>query len=161
MAVAFTRGVGGSDTEPEWTAVVRLVAAAGLAVAGVAALTRPPSDRTPKQLALDKPALAVFFGVGAVVMLTNLTTLALFLPAVHLIASSEVEIEGRVLAFAIVAAITLIPAIAPPLAVTVVGEPAQRLLGRTNAWLVRHSRPVTAAVCFGFAVLLAVQGIEQ
>ena len=88
MAIAFTRGVGGADTEPEWTAAVRLVAAAAYAIAGVAALVSAPSDKTPKQLALDKPALVLFFGVGAVVMLTNITTLALFLPAVHLIVAS-------------------------------------------------------------------------
>ena len=44
---------------------------------------------------------------------------------------------------------------------TIVGEPAQRVLGRMNAWLVRHDRAVGAVVCFGFAILLAVQGIEQ
>ena len=55
----------------------------------------------------------------------------------------------------------MIPAVLPPLAVSLVGEPAQRVLARLNAWLIRHSRAVGAIVCFGFAILLAVQGIEQ
>ena len=161
VAVAFTRGVGGSGAEPEWTAVVRLVAAAGLAIAGVVTLVRNPPDKTPRQLALDRPALALFLGAGAVVMLTNLTTLALFLPAVHLIGVSGLGFADRAIAFGIVAAITMLPAIAPPLAVTIVGAPAERALAAMNGWLVRHRRAVGAAVCFGFAILLAVQGISE
>jgi hypothetical protein len=161
VAIALTRSIGGSDAEPEWTAFVRLLAAVGLAIAGVVTLVREPSDKPPKHLSLDKPALALFFGAGAAVMLTNVTTLALFLPAVHLIGVSDVATEGRGAAFAIVAAITMIPALAPPLAVSIVGAPAERVLGAVNAWLARHRRGVGAAVCFGFAILLVVQGIEQ
>ena len=94
-------------------------------------------------------------------MLTNLTTLALFIPAIHLVGVSDVAIEGRALADVIIVAIAMIPALAPPLAVTIVGAPAQRVLASLNAWLLRHSRAIGAIVCFGFAVLLGVQGIEQ
>lgn len=161
VAIALTRHAGGADTEPEWTALVRLAAAAALVIAGVVTLVRGPSDKATRQLSPAKPDLSAFFGVGAVVMLTNLTTLALFIPAVHLIGASDVAIEGRAVAFAIVVLITMLPAVLPPLAVSFVGEPAQRVLARLNAWLLRHSRAVGAIVCFGFAVLLAVQGIEQ
>ena len=161
VAIALTRHAGGADTEPEWTALVRLAAAAALVVAGVVTIVRGPSDKVTRQLTPPKPDLPAFFGVGAVVMLTNLTTLALFIPAVHLVGVSDVAIEGRAAAFAIVVAITMIPSVAPPLAVSVVGEPAQRKLAALNAWLLRHSRAIGALVCFGFAVLLGVQGVEQ
>jgi hypothetical protein len=161
VALALTRHTGGADTEPEWTAYLRLAAAAALIIAGVLTLVRGPSGRATRQLSPPKPDLAAFFGVGAVVMLTNLTTLALFIPSVHLIGASDVAIEGRAAALAIVVLITMLPAVLPPLAVTLVGEPAQRVLARLNAWLVRHSRAVGAVVCFGFAILLAVQGVEQ
>ena len=94
-------------------------------------------------------------------MLTNLTTLALFLPAVHLIGASDVAIEGRRLRSRSSPRSRCSPRCARRLRSTLVGEPAQRVLARMNAWLVRHSRAVGAIVCFGFAVLLAVQGIEQ
>jgi len=161
VALALTRGVGGSGAEPEWTAVVRLAAAAALVIAGVLTLMHEPSDKPPRQLGLKKPSLSIFFGAGAAVMLTNVTSLALFLPAVHLIGVSDLEIADRAVAFAIVAAITAIPALTPPLAVSVVGAPAERGLKAMNAWLVRHRQIVGAAVCFGFAIVLAVQGIEQ
>jgi hypothetical protein len=161
VAIALTRHAGGADTEPEWTAFVRLAAAAALVIAGIVTLVRGPSDKATRQLSPAKPDLPAFLGVGAAVMLTNLTTLALFIPAVHLIGAADVAIEGRGVALAIVVVITMIPAVLPPLAVTLVGEPAQRVLARLNAWLVRHSRAVGAIVCFGFAILLAVQGIEQ
>jgi Sap, sulfolipid-1-addressing protein len=161
VALALTRGVGGSDAEPEWTAFVRLAAAGALAVAGVVTLARGPSDKVTRQLSPPKPDLAAFVGVGAAVMLTNLTTLALFIPAVHLIGVSGVAIEGRALTLAIVLVITMIPSFAPPLAVSIVGASAQRVLAALNAWLLRHSRAIGAVVCFGFAILLAVQGVEQ
>ncbi len=161
VAIALTRHAGGADTEPEWTAFVRLAAAAALVIAGVVTLVRGPSDKATRQLSPAKPDLAAFLGVGAAVMLTNLTTLALFIPAVHLIGASDVAVEGRVAALGIVVAIAMIPSVAPPLAVSLVGEPAERVLARLNAWLIRHSRAVGAIVCLGFAILLAVQGIEQ
>ena len=161
VALALTRSVGGSDAEPEWTAFLRLAAAGALLIAGAVTLVRGPSDKVTEQLTPPKPDIPAFFGVGAAVMLTNLTTLALFIPAVHLVGVSGVEIEGRALALGIVVAITMIPAVAPPLAVSVVGEPAQRVLASLNAWLLRHSRAIGALVCFGFAVVLGVQGLEQ
>jgi hypothetical protein len=161
VALALTRGVGGSDTEPEWTAFVRLAAAAALVVAGVVTVVRGPSDKVTRQLSPAKPDLTAFFGVGAAVMLTNLTTLALFLPAVHLIGASGLAIEGRALALAIVVAIAMIPALVPPLAASIVGAPAQRVLAAMNAWLIRHSRAVGAVVCFGFAILLGAQGLSE
>jgi hypothetical protein len=161
VALALTRHAGGSSADDEWSALVRLAAAAALLVAGIVTLVRGPSDKATKALTPAKPQLAAFLGVGAVVMLTNLTTLALFIPAVHLIGVSGVEFEGRALALAIVIVITMIPAVAPPLAVSILGERAQLVLARLNAWLLRHSRAVGAIVCFGFAILLAVQGIGQ
>jgi hypothetical protein len=161
VALALTRHAGGADTEPEWTAYLRLAAAAALVIAGVLTMVRGPSDRATRQLSPPKPDLPAFLGVGAVVMLTNLTTLALFIPAVHLIGASDVVIEGRAAALAVVLLITMLPAVLPPLAVTLVGGPAQRVLAGLNAWLLRHSRAVGAVVCFGFAILLGVQGIEQ
>ena len=161
LALALIRGTGGSGTEPEWTAIVRLAAAAVLVIVGVLTLLRAPTDKPPKHPASQEPRLGAYLGIGAVVMLTNVTTLALFLPAVHAIGVSGVEFAGRGVAFAIVTAITLIPAIAPPLAVSIVGAPAERALGALNAWLEGHRRIVGAVVCFGFAILLGVQGIER
>jgi hypothetical protein len=161
VALALTHGVGGSDAGPEWTAWVRLAAAAALAVAGAVTVVRGTSDKLTRQLDPDGPELPLFFGAGAAVMLTNLTTLALFLPAVHLVGVSGVAVEGRALVLAIVFAITMIPTVAPPLAVSIVGAPAERVLAAMNAWLLRHSRAVGAVVCFGFAILLTAQGISD
>lgn len=161
LALALIRGAGGSGTEPEWTGVVRLAAAAMLVIVGVRTLLHAPAHKPPKWAASQKPRLGGYLGVGVVLMLTNVTTLALFLPAMHAIGVSDHEIVGRAIAFVVVMAITMIPAIAPPLAVSIVGAPAERALGRLNAWLARHSRIVGAAVCFGFAILLAVQGISE
>ena len=52
VAIALTRHAGGAEAEPEWTALVRLAAAAALVIAGVVTLVRGPSDK------VDPPALS-------------------------------------------------------------------------------------------------------
>jgi len=54
-----------------------------------------------------------------------------------------------------VIAITLAPAVVPPLAVTLLGDRARGALDALSAFCGRHSRAINASVCFGFAIFLA------
>ena len=57
--------------------------------------------------------------------------------------------------------ITLMPVYLPPLAGTLIGAPAMRTMRRLDEFLARHSRAIAAIVCFGFAILLGIDGIEE
>lgn len=156
MAIAFafaaSTGSSGAPSKPE--AWVKLGFAAALACLGVLALRRPPKQRRQKPES-GEPALGRYFVVGVVLMATNVTTAALYLPAMHHVGVDDVGLLGSAVAAMLVLAITLIPAVAPPFAVTLAGDQAQAALDRLSAFSARHSRAINAGVCFGFAVFLA------
>jgi hypothetical protein len=153
LAFAFAASTGtGAPSKPE--AWVKLGFAVGLAVLGVVALRRPPKQRKPKP-ETGVPALGRYLAIGVVLMATNVTTAALYLPAMHHVGAADVGPIGTVVAAAIVLAITLIPAVVPPLAVTLLGEQAHTALDRLSEFSARHSRAINAGVCFGFAIFLA------
>jgi hypothetical protein len=93
-------------------------------------------------------------------MATNLTSLVLFVPALHDVAISSASITAKVAAVAAVVVVTMIPAYLPPLAVTLLGDRATRALDAVNTFLTLHQRAVNVAICVGFSVFLAMQGID-
>lgn len=155
MAIAFMFAAStgsGSQSKPE--AWLKLACAVGLAALGVLALRRPPKQR--KQAPEGgEPRLGRFFAIGIALMATNLTTAALYLPAMHDVGDAGASAPGVVLAAFVVIAITLFPAVAPPLAVTLLGERARIALDTLSAFCARHSQAINASVCFGFAIFLA------
>ena len=62
--------------------------------------------------------------------------------------------------FLLLYVITLLPVIGPPLVVTLLGPRATPLLERLNRLFADHQRGIGAALCFGFAALLAVAGLH-
>lgn len=155
MGIAFVFAAstgGGSQSKPE--AWLKLACAVGLAVLGVIALRRPPKQRK-RAPEGSEPKLGRFFAIGVALMATNLTTAALYLPAMHDVGDAGASAPGVVLAALVVIAITLIPAVAPPLAVTLLGDRARDALDALSAFCARHSRAINASVCFGFAIFLA------
>jgi hypothetical protein len=154
IAFAFAASTGsGSQSKPE--AWLKLACAVGLVVLGVLALRRPPKQRKKEPEGGD-PKLGRFFAIGVALMATNLTTAALYLPAMHDVGDAGASAVGVALAAVVVIAITLIPAIVPPLAVTLLGDRASTALDALSAFCARHSRAINATVCFGFAIFLAV-----
>lgn len=146
-----------SGNRSEAQAIVKLVAAALLIILGVRSLLKPPQPPKPEHPSAHP--LRDAFIVGAGLMLTNFSSIVLFFPAMHHIATSTVNVGDKVAAFALLYSITLLPAFAPPLIVTVLGPRATAPLDRLNRFFVDHRRGVAAALCFGFAALLTAAGI--
>jgi hypothetical protein len=135
-------------------AMMVIAFAVGLAGLGVLALRRPPKQRKQEPEGGD-PKLGRFFAIGLALMATNLTTAALYLPAMHDVGDAGASAPGVALAALVVIAITLFPAVAPPLAVTLLGDRARAALDALSGFCARHSRAINASVCFGFAIFLA------
>lgn len=155
MAIAFAFAAsapGGETARPE--AWLKLACAVGLAALGVVALRRPPKPRRPRPDD-GRPMLGRYLAIGIALMATNVTTVALYLPAMHHVGVSDVGPPGKALAAAIVLAITLIPAVTPPLAVALAGDRARASLDRLSDFCSRHSKAINVGVCFGFAIFLA------
>jgi hypothetical protein len=89
-------------------------------------------------------------------MATNFSSLILYFPAMHEIGSSDAGVTAQLVAFALVFAITMLPAVGPPLLVGLLGERARPPLERLNRAFTEHRDTIGALVCFGFAGLLTV-----
>jgi hypothetical protein len=94
-------------------------------------------------------------------MATNFSSLVLYFPAMHEIGISDASDGARVLAFVLAFVIALIPAWGPPLLVRALGERARGPLDRLSGFFTAHRQAIAATLCFGFAALLAVVGVNE
>ena len=92
-------------------------------------------------------------------MLTNFSSIFLFFPAMHQIGISSVGLGSKALVTVLLFVVTLLPAIAPPLVVTLMGARATPALERLNRLFTDHRRGIGAGLCFVFAALLTAAGV--
>jgi threonine/homoserine/homoserine lactone efflux protein len=113
----------------------------------------PDSSRRPPM------GLLATFGAGAALMVTNVTTILLYIPAMKDVAKSDVSDTGKAVATVIVGLITALPVLLP-LAVRVAAPSAsERWLGSLNATISRHHRAFIVGVEVVFGVYLLVKGL--
>jgi len=167
LCLTVLRNTIDSDGGPPnpWSAAIKSVIAVVLLLLGLRQLhpRKTAGEKHASRVAtrMATARLRFFLGVGAVTMLTNFSTLALFVPAVHLITRSS-EPEGtKLLAFAVLYCITIVPFVLPVLVVSVVGHRSDALLDRLNGAITRHSRLISATICFVFAGLLLYSAGKQ
>lgn len=116
----------------------------------------PPKTAKPN----EGPHLLRSFEFGALMMLVNFTTMALYFPAIHEVVSSPVGSSDKLVAILVVFSITMIPAYVPLLATLAFGEHARRVLSKLNDFLTTHQQGVKVAICFLFAAYLGVSGLK-
>lgn len=110
---------------------------------------------------LASARLPWFVAAGAVGMLTNFSTLVLFLPALHQIDRAQVSTAGRWLVFAVVYVIILFPVLVPVAAATLLGPRAEPVLDRVHAFISGHSRQIGVTIELVFAGYLAWKGVTE
>jgi Sap, sulfolipid-1-addressing protein len=135
--------------------------AAILALGGIALLVaalvirrRPVTHKDSMLKRVVDASPPVLFIISAVRLAINATTLALYIPALHVITNSTVSPAGKASAFLMLFVITELAVVAPVVAVTVLGERAKPFLGRVHEAIERRSRVLTLATCAGFGVVL-------
>jgi Sap, sulfolipid-1-addressing protein len=147
-----------------------LVLAAFIAAALMAALAlrsllkRPtPAEQQKSRTAgrLETAPTGWFVGVGALGMVVNFSTLVLFLPALHEITRSSVDLVGRSVAFGLLFVIALLPVLAPVVVVSVAGERAAPALDATHGFVTRHARQIGIVIEVVFAVYLVIKGVAE
>ena len=159
LALSLAEGTGGSGTPPDWRSAVKLAAAVALLVMGIRNLIRKPAPKKEGSDGGIGPGRAI--GLGVVLMVTNVTTLALYFPAVHEISTDDASLGAKAVVFAIATLIVMIPAAGPPLVVTVLGDRADAGLKRMNAFVTAHHQTISACVCFLFALVLGVPALRN
>lgn len=158
LALGLAQSTGGTKSPSEASAIVKLVAAALLLALAVRSLRAPPKPPKPERAGAHPLRRA--FVLGLAMMLTNFSSIVLFFPAMHEIATSDAGLAAQLVAFALLYAITLVTAFGPPLVVTLLGPRATPALARLNAFFTAHRRGIGAGLCLAFAVLLTVAGLK-
>jgi Sap, sulfolipid-1-addressing protein len=93
-------------------------------------------------------------------MASNVTTFALYIPALALIAGSEVPLGQRGLAGLVILLITLMVAWVPLLVAAVVPGATTRLLPTLGRWMTDNDRWIQVVLGLGFGVWLLVKGVS-
>lgn len=128
-----------------------------LAIRSAAQGAAPVDQPQPEQPGgIRRPVLV---GVGA--MATNVTTIALYVPAMKLIAESSLPGDEEVLAAAIVLVLTLALVLLPLAIVAVAPRAAERILQAAGAWLAAHRHKLGVIILLGFGALLLAKGIAR
>jgi threonine/homoserine/homoserine lactone efflux protein len=151
-------GTGFSD-RPTLQAVINIAFGVLLIAVGLRAILRPPK---PKQADPDaKPAgIGRSFLAGMGGMASNVTTFALYIPALALIAGSGLPLGQRGLAALIILLITLMVAWVPLVIAIVVPGATTRLLPALGSWRNRNDRWIQVALGLGFGIWLLVKGLS-
>jgi hypothetical protein len=162
LALTLAQSTGGSDSPSRAGGIVKLVAAALLLALAVRAWRRRgAAEAAPKPAKEERPRLGRSFVLGCGLMATNFSSLVLYFPAMHEIGISDASTAARIVAFLLLFTITLLPATAPPVVVTAVGERARRPLDAMSAFFTRHRQTIAATLCLGFALLLTAAGLRD
>ncbi len=133
-----------------------IMALGGLALLIVAGVLRKrPKDHhdsvLDKLVDADPPFI---FAAGAARLAVNASTLALYLPALHVIASSTVDPVVKTGAFLMLFVITELAVLGPVVAVTIAGDRAKPVLRHVHEAFQRHATQLSVGTCLVFGVVL-------
>jgi cytochrome c biogenesis protein CcdA len=150
-------GTGFSERET-LQAVINIAFGVLLLAVGLRALLRPPKPKPPEPDAGSKSVRSAFLA-GAGGMATNVTTFALYVPALALIAGSNLPLGQRGLAGLIILLITLMVAWVPLLLAVAIPSASDRLLPALGNWMNANNRWIQVVLCFGFGIWLLAKGL--
>jgi len=140
-----------------------LLGAVLLLVAGLLVYLRrralEPADRSDRQRREYSLGPHRALGFGAFSMATNLTTLALVVPAAKIIAASGVDLPGRGILVVLLVAIASTPAWLPVALTRVAPGPAERALDWIRDLIEQRGRQLVVLLLIGLGLFLLVRGI--
>ena len=148
-----------------WSIAVKILVALLLVAVGVRQLLplrtlgEAHQSRVAARLQASKPH--AFFVLGVLTMLTNWSSLLLYMTVVRVIDGSDDGTSSKVLAGILLLVITVAPLLLPVLAATIVGHRSDALLDRVGEFTSRHTRQINAGICLLFAVLFAGSAIKE
>jgi Sap, sulfolipid-1-addressing protein len=163
LIVGSTIGValGGTGFSERTTlqAVINIAFGVLLLAVGLRALLRPPKPKLTESDARPKSVRSAFLA-GAGGMASNVTTFALYIPALALIAGSGLPLGQRGLAGLIILLITLMVAWVPLALAVAIPSASSRLLPALGNWMTANNRWIQVVLCFGFGLWLLFKGLS-
>ncbi len=120
------------------------------------------ADKPPVQANEKKGRhVAAFLPIGILVMLTDFSSIVLFVPAIRDITAASISLTDRLLVAVIPFVAVLAPAFVPLLAVIFSPNKAGPAMRKLNAWLARHSKTISVGLAFAFGVFLVWKGASK
>lgn len=151
-------GTGFSERET-LQAVISLGFGLLLLLVALRALLKPPEPKEPDPNPKPpSPRRSFVAGMGG--MASNVTTFALYIPALALIGASDLPLGQRGLAAVIILLLTLSIVWVPLALAAFVPGASTNYLPRFGAWMNRNDRWIQVALGTGFGTFLAVKGIR-
>jgi cytochrome c biogenesis protein CcdA len=149
----------GFSTSDTLQAAINIAFGALLIAVGLRALLRPPKPKPPKADARGPSVRGSFLaGVGG--MASNLTTFALYIPALALIAGSGLPLRQQGVAALIIVVITLMVAWVPLVLAVTVPAASTRLLPWLGSWMTANNRWIQVVLGLGFGIWLLAKGVD-
>jgi len=144
-----------NDTLQAW---INIAFGALLVLVGLRALVRP---RAPKRSdGARATSLRRSFLLGAGGMASNVTTFALYVPALALIAGSGLPLRQQGIVSLVILLTTLMVVWVPLLLAAVVPGTSTRLLPWLGRWMNANDRWIQVVLGFGFGVWLLLKGVD-
>jgi hypothetical protein len=123
--------------------------------------TQPTGRRPWLETRLNAARPPVFYALGVATMLTNWSTLLLYLSALEVIRATAPSTAMTLVASGVALLITISPLLLPVLAVTMVGHRSDRLLSLLEQSASRHAHQIIAGIYFVIAVLVAASALND
>lgn len=101
----------------------------------------------------------VYAGLAAYMAVTDFSTLALLLPALHDVTRSDADIVFKAIVVAFVFVLVLVPVLLPPAMVKFGGQKAVSTLHRVYNWIMDHQMQVMGGVTAFIGVVLLWRGL--
>jgi hypothetical protein len=163
LIVASTIGVligdTGFSTKDTLQAAINIAFGALLIAVGLRAALKPSKPKAPEPDP-KTPTIGRSFVVGAGGMASNVTTFALYIPALALIAGSGLPLGQQGIAALIILLITLMVAWVPLLLAVAVPGASTRLLPWLGNWMTANNRWIQVVLGLGFGIWLVVKGVQ-
>jgi CBS domain-containing protein len=160
---ALVAAVGTPSTS--WSVAIKAVLAFAILVVGWQYLRRArgrsPDEHPWLQDRLRTASVPVFYALGIATLLTNWSTILLYLSALEVIRVTAANPGTALLASAIVLLITIGPLLLPVVAVTLAGHRSDRLLAVLRLFADRHADHIIAGVYFVIAALVAGSAVSE
>jgi hypothetical protein len=151
-------GGSGPSAEDWLQALIKVGFGALLIAIGIRALVRPP---TPKTSSRSTPrGVGRSFVAGAAAMASNLTTFALYIPALALVVGSGLPRGQQGVVALIMLLLTLMVAWVPLVSAAVIPGATERWLPAVGRWMTANDRWIRVVLGFGFGLWLLLAGVR-
>lgn len=99
------------------------------------------------------------FALGVVVMLTNMSTIVIYLSGAHSITRADLSTPDSIIGLLVLTALTLVTILVPIAIYLIFPKKADRVLRSMSEWLKKHSRVIGIGILLVFGIYLVTKSI--